>query len=74
MIVDCPAMKVYRDLCSIGPFVSMYKNMGPKYSSVRIFAMFLDDRDPTQVQKKALALYSMKIGWLKEMKIPLIAK
>ena len=74
MIVECPSMSVYRDLCSIGPFVRAYQTMGPKYSSVRIYAMFMDDKDMKKVQKKALALYSMKIGWLKEMKIPLISK
>ena len=74
MIVDCPSMDGYRALCSIGPFVKLYKSLGPKYSSVKIYAMYLDDRDIRKIQKKALSLYSMKIGWLKEMNIPLISK
>ena len=67
-------MDIYRDICSIGPIVRLYKSMGPKYSSVKIYAIIMDDADSGKIQKKALALYSMKIGWLKEMKIPLIAK
>ena len=67
-------MDVYRSLCSIGPFVKLYKGMGSKYTSVRIYAMYMDDRDIGKIQKKALSLYSMKLGWLKEMKFPLISK
>ena len=67
-------MDAYRGLCSIGPIVKLYKSLGPKYSSVKIYAMFLDDRSPETIQKKALSLYSMKVGWHKEMKIPLLPK
>ena len=67
-------MEMYRNLCIIGPFVKMYKSLGPRYTSVKIYGMFLDDRDPRAIQRKALALYGMKIGWLKLMGIPLLSK
>ena len=65
-------MEPYWNMCSIGPFVRLYKSYGLRYSSVEIYAMFLDDRDHTTIQKKALALYGMKIGWHKLTKIPLL--
>ena len=72
MIVDCPSMEPYRTTCEIGPFVRLYKSMVPHYSSVKIYAMYLDDREFKAVQKKSLALYQMKVGWHKLMKIPMI--
>ena len=72
MIVDCPIMEPYRKLCEIGPFVRLYKTMNRHYTSVKIYAMYLDDRDHKAVQRKSLALYSMKIGWHRLMNIPLM--
>ena len=62
-------MSVYRDSCKIGQFVRFYKSMKPHYSSVKIYALYLDHRNSESVKDKALALYSMKLGWHKLMNI-----
>ena len=72
MIVDCPSMEPYRRMCNIGSFVQLYKTMVPRYSAVKIYAMYLNDGDFKAIQKKALALYCMKVGWHKLMGIPLV--
>ena len=62
-------MNHYRELCKIGPFVRFYKALKPHYSSVRIYALYLDHKNPESVKDKALALYNMKLGWHKLMDI-----
>ena len=69
MIIDCPIMEPYRSACDLAPFINLYKSLKPQYSSVKIFAMYLNDRDPTKIQKKTLSLCSMKLGWHKLMNI-----
>ena len=62
-------MAVYRDLCKLGQFVRFYKSLKPHYSSVKIYALYLDHKNPESVKNKALALYNMKLGWHKLMNI-----
>ena len=71
MLVDCEALQTYRDSCSVGPFVAAFRQGNPSVSSVRIFALFLNDGDPSKFKEKALSLHHMKIGWHTLMKIPL---
>ena len=71
MLVDCPQMEQYRSGCDLGSFVRLYKSLKPQFSSIKIYALYLDDRRTSTVQKKALALCHMKIGWHKLMKIDL---
>ena len=72
MIIDCPHMAPYRDMCEIGSYVRMYRRMNPCISSVKIYAMYLDDHQPEDIMKKALSLYSMKHGWNKLMNMPIM--
>ena len=69
MLIDCPSMTPYRDGCALGPFVRMCRYLQAQVSSVKIFAMYLSDRDPKIVKARALSLCSMKIGWHSLMKI-----
>ena len=62
-------MQPYRDSCKIGRFVRFYKSLKPHYSSVRIYALYLDHKNPESVKDKALDLYNMKLGWHKLMDI-----
>ena len=71
MLVDCPAMEQYRNGCTLGPFIRAYRSLKPQFSSVKIFALYLNDKDPENVKKKALTLYHMKVGWHKLMNIEL---
>jgi hypothetical protein len=71
MVVDCASMEPYRNSCDLGPFMRFYRTMKPQFSSVKIFALYLNDQNPDQVKKRSLALYSMKVGWHKLMKIDL---
>lgn len=63
MIVDCPVMEPCRNKCSLGPFMKFYQTMKPHYSSVKIYALYLDEKHSEPMQKKALSLYSMKVAW-----------
>ena len=72
MIIDCPHMSHYRNMCDIGPYVRLYRKMQPQISSVKLYAMYLDDHNHEEVQKKALSLYCMKHGWSKLMNMPLV--
>ena len=69
MLIDCPSMARYRDTCEIGSFVSMYRMSQPQISSVRLYAMYLSDACVDNLKEKILALYHMKLGWHKLMKI-----
>ena len=69
LLVDCPALEPYRDTCDIGPFVRFYQSISPKYSSVKIYALYLSEKSVELMRKKALSLYSMKVAWHKLMGI-----
>ena len=69
LVVECPVLDPYRKTCDIGPFVTFYKSMKPRLSSVKIYAMYLSDRKVENMKKKALSLYTMKVAWYKLMNI-----
>ena len=69
MLLDCPRMSPYRSSCGLGPFLVAYSCMIPRFSSVKIFALYLNDKDPKTMKQKALDLYHMKLGWHKLMGI-----
>ena len=66
MLIECAQMDQFRNSCALGPFVRTYRNM---YSSVKIYAMYLNDDNPKNVKKKALSLYHMQVGWNQKMNI-----
>ena len=63
MLLDCPRMSPYRSSCGLGPFLAAYRCMIPRFSSVKIFALYLNDKNPKAMKQKALDLYHMKLGW-----------
>lgn len=63
MLVDCPGMTQYRLSCGLGQFISAYRRTNPQISSIKIFALYLNDRNPENMKKKAFDLYHMKLGW-----------
>ena len=69
--MECPAMEIYRNDCDLGPFVRLYRSLKPQFSSIKIYAMYLSDRDPSKMKTRALALYSMKVAWHRLMNIAL---
>ena len=71
MLMDCPKMSLYRESCELGPFIKAHKLVSPGISSIKLYARYLNDRDPASMKRKALALYSMKVGWHSLMKIEL---
>lgn len=71
MLIDCPTMSQYRESCGLGPFVTAYRRAYPQMSSVKIFALYLNDNSPENMKIKALDLYHMKLGWHNCMNISL---
>ena len=67
MLIDCPQLAEYRDTCSLGTFINAHRKIMPSISSVKIYALYLSDRYPEDIKKKAYCLYSMKCGWLIKM-------
>ena len=63
LLIECAQMKNYRESCGLGPFISAHRLAKPGISSIKLFALFLSDRDPALLQKRALDLYTMKLGW-----------
>ena len=64
-------MAVYRDSCGLGSFIKAYRRAIPGISSLKLYAMYLNDCDPCSMKNKAMDLYSMKVGWHSLMKIDL---
>ena len=71
MLIDCPELSYYRNSCGVGPFVQFYCQIFPHISSCKIYALYLNDDQPDQMQRKAYDLYHMKIGWHSCMNIEL---
>ena len=63
MLFDCPQMNQYRDACGLGTFTRIHRQVKPGISSAKLFAMFLSDKDSVLLKKRALDLYTMKLGW-----------
>ena len=69
MLIDCPKMTQTRETCGLGPFIRAHRLAKPGISSIKLFAMFLSDRDPEAMKQKAMDLYTMQLGWHNLMKI-----
>lgn len=69
MLIDCPQMTQYRNSCGLGPFIAAYRSTKTHLSSVKIYAMYLNDSFPDIINKKTLDLYHMYLGWHNLMKI-----
>ena len=71
MLIDCPAMAQYRNSCGLGPFIRVHRQVKPGISSVKLFMIFLSDKDCALLLKRAMDLYTMKLGWHTLMDIDL---
>lgn len=71
LLIDCPMMEQYRASCGLGSFIRVHRMIKPGLSSIKLFALFLNDRDSTVMYKRALDLYTMKLGWHSLMGIEL---
>ena len=71
MLIDCPRMSKYRESCELGSFVKAHKLANPGISSIKLYSLYLNDKNPASMKRKALVLYSMKVGWHSLMKIEL---
>ena len=71
LVVECPSMEIYRNNCSIGPFLKGFKSLNPQISPLKLYSLILCDERPDEIRAKAIGLYSMKLGWHSLMKIPL---
>lgn len=70
LLIECPEMAAYRNSCRIGPFINVYKGIYPSISSIKLYALYLNDCQPEDIKNKALSLYHMKTGWMSLMNIP----
>ena len=64
-------MTQYRDSCGLGPFIRIYRQARPGVSSVKLYAVFLSDKDCALLRKRAMDLYTMRLGWHTLMNIEL---
>jgi hypothetical protein len=71
MLIDCHQMSFYRKSCGLGPFIDLYRSIYPSISSLKLFSLFLNDKVPSSMKKKAMDLHYMKIGWHSLMQIPI---
>ena len=55
-------MTQFRESCGLGPFIRVHRLAKPGISSIKLYAMFLSDRDPGAMQQKAMDLYTMQLG------------
>ena len=69
MIIDCPSMAVYRDMCGIKDFLQESRRLNPRISSIKLFSLFVNDRNPSALVQRATDLYTMKLGWNRLMRI-----
>ena len=70
LLIECPEMAAYRNSCRIGPFINVYRGIYPSISSIKLYALYLNDCQPEDIKDKALSLYHMKTGWMSLMNIP----
>ena len=65
LVIDCQSMAPFRNTCSIGSFVRVYKSLN--WESVEIFKLLLDDSREGDLDQKLRDLLYMKCGWSKIM-------
>ena len=63
MVIDCPMMETYRSSCNIGPFIRALRITSPSLSSVKLYAMYLNDSDSERFCNKYQDLLHMYMGW-----------
>ena len=60
-----------RNSCGIGPFIIAYRFLRPQISPVKLYSLYLNDRNPDSLLKKVNTLYHMYLGWHYLMNIPI---
>ena len=63
MLFSCESMSRFREDCYIGEFVRYHRTLKPTISPNKLYYIFMSDEDPDSIPKKAIALYSMLMGW-----------
>ena len=69
MLIDCPLLACYRSSCRIGPIIKAVRCTRPAISSIKLYAMFLNDSRPESFCEKYEDLLPMYLGWHNLMKI-----
>ena len=69
MLIECPELAIYRNACTLGGFVKTLKRVMPSISPVKIYAHYLPDSHPEDINEKAFCLYSMKTAWDQKVKM-----
>ena len=69
MLIECPELVIYRDACTLGAFVKTLRRAMPNISSVKLYAHYLSDSHPEDIDEKAMCLYSMKTAWEEHVKM-----
>jgi hypothetical protein len=70
MLFECCSMSQYRDSTSLKPFIETYRRVNPAISSLKLYSLYLNDKHPQDMKKKAVDLYQMQLGWMSLMGIP----
>ena len=65
MLFDCTFMASERSRCGINSFINDQRSINPSVSSVKLYALYLSDRDPKALPERSLSLYSMMLAWHK---------
>ena len=63
MLFECSAMEPYRHTCDLSTFISIYRDLYPSISSIKLMSMYLSDVSGTNITQRAISLYHMKMGW-----------
>ena len=69
LLIDCSAMTQFRNSCDLGSFISAYRKTSPQISSLKLYALFLNDSNPDLLKKRAMSLYTMQLAWHQLMNI-----
>ena len=69
MLMECGKMERYRSSCGIGTFIQAYKHIRSYASPLKLYALYLSDSNPDDMNSKALNLYHMYLGWHSLMNI-----
>ena len=69
MIIECPAMAHYRNTCGIAPFIAAFKFTRAASSPLKLYALYMNDENPEDMNNKAFDLYHMYLGWHSLMNI-----
>jgi hypothetical protein len=56
-------MSQYRDSSGLKPFIETYRRANPAISSLKLYALYLNDKHSQDMKRKAVDLYQMQLGW-----------